>query len=383
MTTTPVDPVASLTGALVEANDQLLALYELVALSTDSLDEERAVAGLLARAAEVARVDGLELRTAPSHRHGLLDPKTSLTTVEVAGPNADERVTLAASRLRGSFGTSDTKLLTAIATMAVGVIRTSRLHRDGVAQAVVRSEHDTASTLAQDALPRGELEVSGLTVAARTLPASSAGGDLYTWRAGGGVVDFVVGDVSGKGLPAAVMMSNVVAAANAAFLHDDLQAERAVGVLAQIDRWLGERLSDAARFVTVVAVSVDVDRSIATIANAGHSPVVVMRADRTVEHVRPGAPPVGVLPLDELPHTRIHLSVGDRIVIGSDGFTEQSDPSGGFFGEDRFVDTVCTATGAREAVDRLFDAVDAHAAGQTQSDDRTIVVIERTDGSTC
>ncbi len=384
MTAPTVDPTASLTAALVETNDQLLAMYELVTLSTDSLDETEVIATLLRRAAEVARVDGLVLHTEPPHRHGLDDGNELI--VRVPGTESDQTVELSARRRNGEFGTGDTKLLTAVATMAVSAIRTARLHRDGIAQAVVRNDHATASILAQDALPAVAPSIDGLRLAARSIPARSAGGDLYAWHDDTNAFRLVVGDVSGKGLPAAIMMTNVVAAANARFadLNGAADPSEASTLLHQLDNWLGERLSAAARFVTLVSITIDPATGRAGVANAGHSPVFVVRRTGAVEPIPPVSPPIGVLPIDDAGALEVELAVGDRIVVGSDGLTEQESPTGEFFGDERLVSTLISTPGATSGIEAVLDAVERHGADAEQSDDRTIVIIERTErGSAC
>lgn len=394
-----IDPAAaamtSLTGALVDANDQLLTLYALTDVSTDSLDGATSVEEILQQAktmlaADVMRLDGpdgFSVATDGSSRSRELDdhdpsPTSSAqTTASIGVTNSSGcDATLTARRLDRPFGTADHKLLTAIANMALGALHTSRLHQEAVSQAVVARDHDTASELAVRALPRWQPAMLGANLFARSDPARSAGGDLYTYAEIGDTLHFVIGDVSGKGLPAAMMMTNVISASLAAFHGAGTVGPAAV--LARIDEWTYEFLSDASLFVTLVVGAFDQSTGKLSLANAGHSPVLWCSSGK-VEMIDASVPPVGVLPISMGPPPEevvLATQPGDRLVVASDGFTEQANQLGTMFGDDRLIAEVANDTSpCHEFGERLYEILEIHADGAEQSDDRTVLILDIND----
>lgn len=386
--------MASLTGALIDANDQLLALYSLTEVTTDSLDGDTSVREILNQAKTLLGADALILSesggisvtvgTGDSARTPSPNSKSSgraSTTASVRVTNeSGGEATLTARRSDRSFGTADHKLLTAVANMALGAVHTSRLHGEAVDQAVVARDHDTASELAVRALPSWQPQMATAELFARSDPARAAGGDLFTYAEVNNTLHFVVGDVSGKGLPAAMMMTNVISASLAAFHGSGSSGPSAV--LSQIDSWLYEFLSDAGLFVTLVVGAFNQTTNELRLANAGHSPVMWV-SDGKVELVEANVPPIGVLPIDLGPapeEVAFSTHQGDRLVVASDGFTEQENPEGVMFGEDRLAAglTADASTSSADLAQSLYDDLEAYADGAEQGDDRTVLILSVT-----
>ncbi len=398
-------PLDSLAGALVETNDQLLALYQLATITTQSLDEVEATSEILRRAMDLLDADEVVLRLGdqelearesgqpsvgwrsrtPRRRSedlaGSSNKATTSTAIDVS-VGALHGVLIAVRRER-PFGTADLKLLSAVATMALGAVQTSRHHHDALSRAVMARDHDTAAELAQLALPRWRPSLPGLELFARSDSARSAGGDLFTFAVVGDTLRFVVGDVSGKGLPAAMMMTTVISAATAAFQTEGKRGPSAV--LHSIDRWVHDYLSEAGLFVTLLAGSFCTSTRELLLANAGHAPVLFVPAGDGSQRARTidaSVPPVGVLPLcalgtDALVEEKIEASPGARLVVASDGFTEQPNQVGTMWGEDRLATAVTTdaVAAARELGERLFHDLEHFSNGAEQSDDRTLLIL--------
>ncbi len=395
MTIEAPSPLDSLTGALVEANDQLLALYELATITSQSLDEREAVDEILTRAINLLGADGLQLTVADD------DPSTPDTEfvagsalvssdgVEIAPPpkaptetavsveTTGYAGTLRACRLDRSFGTADHKLLSAVATMALGAVRTSRHHHDALNRAMMARDHDTASELAQQSLPSWRPSLDGVRLFARSDPARAAGGDLFTFAAQDGALHFVLGDVSGKGLPAAMMMTTVISAATAAFQTCGDAGPAAM--LSSIDNWVHDYLADAGLFVTLMAGTYGPDPHHLSVASAGHGPMLFVEGDQ-VSTLDASVPPIGVLPLSLVgPPTDIVLDAkpGSRLVVSSDGFTEQANPQDEMWGDDRLIEAIRDRTMSTDELgDALFEQLETYADGAEQTDDRTLLILD-------
>ena len=394
------DPTSSLTATLVEANEQLLVLYRLASISVESLNETEAVAAILDQAESLLAADLLVFSVEGHQLHATNEPLATSagrrrrhddepppvdvgrapnqTSVEVT--NGPLNATLYAHRDNKTFGTADHKLLTAVASMALGAVQTSRHHHQALEGAVAKRDHDTASELAQLALPTWRPDLPGVEVYARSDPARAAGGDLFTFAVQGSTLHFVVGDVSGKGLPAALMMTTVISAATAAF--QSVGASGPGPVLEAIDDWVHSYLAEAGLFVTLMAGSYDVDSRRLALASAGHGPIFYQDdgRPRSIESV---VPPIGVLPLSEvgpIRETVIQTRPGSRLVVSSDGFTEQQNLSGQMWGEEKMVNVLADSDlSAADLGTFLFNRLQDHAGAADQTDDRTLLIITTTE----
>jgi serine phosphatase RsbU (regulator of sigma subunit) len=386
--------------ALVTALDRLHALRLLASVLDRALDPPEARATLLAIASDLTDADVVAVlgpddvratagadaagvveraaaaaaTTAPG-RVAVLDGGTTVVQVP-AEPDDDLRAVVVARPAGPPFGTGDLDLVDVVVATAVMARTIWRLHTTAVERAAVAREHEAASTVAQAVLAPAPPVVPGLDVAARSVPAHVAGGDLYAFAGRDGGLWFAVGDVAGKGLPAAVVMSRVIAECLAAF--SSVEPGDVEAATQRIDRAVHDWLVDIRRFVTLAVGHVDPVSGVARVCNAGHSPVL-LGSGAHLDVLRATSPPLGVLP--DLAHAvrEVVLAPGDTLWVGSDGLVEQEDAAGAMLGYDRFA-ALCarcargTAAGSLAAV---LDAVAAHGRGVAQSDDRTLVVVRR------
>jgi len=222
--------------------------------------------------------------------------------------------------------------------------------------------------LLPDALPA----LDGFELAARWEPASGFGGDCYdVMPVGGGAVAICIADVCGKGLPAALLMSNVQATARA-FMTQDRRPEDAV---AAINRALCQHAS-LGRFVTLFVSILDLRTRGLRYCNAGHNPPIVVRRDGSVTRLIAGGVVAGAFEAARYEGGAITLGPGDRVCLFTDGLPEATNAADVEFGDARIVDVVTQARSLSAAalVDRLFDEVQA-ACGGPCHDDATALVL--------
>lgn len=376
----PDDPLASITGALVDANDRLLGLISLTAVAGDSLDEETSIRSLLRSTLPLIEADAIELTGVSTHRAGITTCDPTASCIEVVRFDERQELTLRVWR-EAPFGTPERKLLDGVANLLANAVRTGRMHREALEQAVVAREHAAAARLTSAVLPDPSTSPrrAGIETFARLTPARTTGGDLYAWDVIDGDIWFAVGDVSGKGLPAAVQMTTIMSAITGGLVRHHRRGVNAV--FAFVERMVFGDLSDAGMFVTltigrVLAHPRRTDGFTLEIANAGHSPVV-FRDHAACRRIAATAPPVGVL-AGQLPDIEIiDIDSPAALVIATDGFTEQEDAQGNAFGEGAFDDLVnaLSPASASELGSGLFDQLAEHADGVEQSDDRTLFVV--------
>jgi sigma-B regulation protein RsbU (phosphoserine phosphatase) len=221
-------------------------------------------------------------------------------------------------------------------------------------------------------LPSSLPAVPGCELAARWTPALAFGGDCYD------VVQLSetrfaisVADVCGKGLAAALLMSNLQASVRAFASSDSTPHRVAANVNSALVRNDGLR-----RFVTFFYAVYDTATRALTFANAGHNPPLVVSADGTVKRLATGGMVLGVFDTPGFEQEKVHLAPGDRVVLFTDGIVEAEDACGDEFGDDRLADAIVQRRMASAAalVDGIFDQVTRFTAGPLQ-DDATIVVL--------
>ncbi len=395
--------LADTTGALIDANEQLLAMYGLAESSSSTSADRNLIADLTDEACRLTRgsavlvslENGLETSSGPddiveSLRHTRDGSRDRVMRADAGGNDFD----VVARRLKGStvgevliaaapgqrFTTPDLQRIDAVTYFMSGLVSLEMMHRAALASAVIERDAATAAQLAQMVLPTELPEIDGLDMAARCEPARLAAGDFYTWVDTPDGVVFAVGDVAGKGLAAAMVMTMVSkATVRAALAMPGADPTEIFGVLAAE---LTDYLTEASVFVTMIVGSYRAGEDVIRLANAGHSPVLV-RADGETTPFPASAPPLGVL-ADLVPDTvEIPFVPGGTIMIGTDGLAEQEDDDGEQIGYDHLVDMVDghADRGADHLVAELFAAVERFAGEHDQDDDRTALVLHRTESA--
>ncbi len=278
-------------------------------------------------------------------------------------------------KLPDVFTESDQRLLTIIASQSAQVIENARLYEEEKALQLMQQELRVAHDIQKRLLPAGAPVIPGYDIAGATVPASNVGGDYY---------DFIprsqnqwaicLGDVSGKGIPAAVLMACVQATIRAQTLLESSAAACLEG-----SNKLLHRSTDAGRFVTLFYGILDQDRHTFLYSNAGHNPPILLSPGRDPQLLTAGGPVLGVLPGIQFEEAEVSLNPEDLIVIFSDGFTEAMSLSLEEFGEQRLLETLQKNRHrpVQEMIDATFVAVRQHAGGASQHDDMTIVVVRR------
>jgi len=255
-----------------------------------------------------------------------------------------------------------------------------RQQEELVAKERLEEDLRVAREIQQRFLPQGAPGLAGLDVAGVSLPSREVGGDLFYWFAhDDGSLGLALGDVSGKSVPAALLMSNVLSALRA-------QAMQRIDVAESLTR-TNELIIDQielGRFVTLFYGEVDPRAGELRYACAGHNPPLLLRAGGGIEWLREGGVPIGVLPRAEYAAARVPFAPGDTLIVYSDGVTEAEGPANtptapDLFGEERLA-AVAAGGGdasARERIDALLQAVERFASGTPQADDIRVLVVRR------
>lgn len=239
------------------------------------------------------------------------------------------------------------------------------------ADARVQREQDEARLIQRALLPAALPALDGIRIAAMWNPASGFGGDCYdVIRFGDDRVGVTVADVAGKGLPAALLMSNLQAAVRA-FASEASTPEQ---VATSVNRLLCRNIA-VGKFVSFCYLVIDRARGTLTFANAGHNPPLLVRPGGAVDRLASGGMVLGVMPDAAYDERERPIGPGDRLVLYTDGIVEAENAAGDDYGESRLSHAAVAnrAQPPQAMLETLFDDVSAFAAGQF-ADDATLIV---------
>jgi sigma-B regulation protein RsbU (phosphoserine phosphatase) len=222
-------------------------------------------------------------------------------------------------------------------------------------------------------VPAGPLAAGPWRVEGRVVPARMIGGDGFDYRTlGEGRFGAAIADVSGKGVPASLMMANVQASLRA-FCDGHRPIREAIGF---VNQSVARTAADG-KFITLFYAEIDPAAARLTYVNAGHNYPMLRRSDGRVEELREGGPPLGILEDVEYQQGTVEFRAGDGLLMYSDGLSEAMDPAGAEFGEER-LRALWGEHGARpprEVIELLLDRISAFRGRASQSDDMTVVVV--------
>ncbi len=275
----------------------------------------------------------------------------------------------------GRFTEDHLKVLTTLASVAAIRVENARLVEARFQQERLERELQLAMEIQQRFQPTAPPQVPGYELQGISFPCYEIGGDYYDFiqREDGRLV-IALGDVSGKGTAAALLMSSLHASIHAQTgSHDTL-----VETISAVNRYLAENIPSN-RFVTLFYAELDPESGAVSFLNAGHNPPLIVHSAGTVEQLASGGLPLGIKADADYREGRTTLQPGDVLVIYSDGVTEATSPSGEEFGPTRLYEVVsrnveASAAGIR---DRIESALTKFSQGTQAADDITLVIVKR------
>ena len=314
----------------------------------------------------------------PQHRTG------EAGTDEIALPLAVANKRIGALHLgpRAGGEAYDDEMLTTLETLAQHAatsLENAQLYRELAQKERFAQEMKWAREIQQSLLPREVPRLPGYDVYGVSVPAQEVGGDYFDYvQARAGCWDFVIGDVSGKGVPAALIMSIV-----RSLIHTYVELSSSPReVLSRVNRNLSADL-ESEMFVTVAAFSLDPARHRLRVVRAGHEPVVVVRESGEIVRLQPRGTALGLAGVaifeNSLAEEEFSLQPHDTILMYTDGVTEAQNAEREEFGYARIEDLARRHAGRppRELVEEIIRAVTEFAQGGPQHDDITLLVVRR------
>lgn len=240
-----------------------------------------------------------------------------------------------------------------------------------LAQERLHKELEMCRRIQQEFLPHGPLSLPFVRLDGVSVPAREVGGDFYSYfERPAGDVAVVVGDVAGKGVPAALLMANTQAALRAKLVV----AEDLAGLTDRLDHELEETTLPFLYVTLFVGVF---DGRVLRYVNAGHNPPMVLRADGSHQPLPPTGRPVALLAGGGYEQHQVELGPGDALVAFTDGVVEAEDRHGEPFGEERLRQTLLEVRDrpSPEVLQQLQAAVRRHRGRAEAADDATLVLM--------
>src|SRR6516225_9943347 len=261
--------------------------------------------------------------------------------------------------------------------LALEVARlTTAIGREVAQRERLNRELEIAREVQEHLFPQRLPSVPGLDYCGRCRPAREVGGDYYDFlELPEGRLGIAIGDVSGKGIGAALMMASLEASlrGQASVVHDLAELMKRVNNLVY-------EASSASRYATFFYAEYDPRSRQLSYVNAGHTPPVVLRKSAAacqVFRLESGGPVIGLLRQGRYQRDSFRLKPRDLVVLFTDGVSESMNARNEEWGEDRLIELAETCFGlpASEVMTRILAAAEAFAAGAPQHDDMTLVVL--------
>jgi serine phosphatase RsbU (regulator of sigma subunit) len=272
-----------------------------------------------------------------------------------------------------TFSEEDLELVTALASVAAAKIENARLLEESLEKRRLEEDMRVAAEIQRNMLPKGSPVVEGYDVAAGTEPCRAVGGDYFDFHLTRERLTFVLGDVSGKGTGAALIMTILRSAVRDHWLDADVTA-----ALGEINNLITQNVPPN-KYVTFFLGRLDLATGHLQYVNAGHNAPILSRGSGEVERLVIGGMVLGLFEDAPYESGSTTMEPEDRLVVFTDGFSETWNNKGDELGEDgltRFVLDL-QGTSASAMKEHLLRKADEFAEGLKATDDRTIIVVCR------
>ncbi len=275
----------------------------------------------------------------------------------------------------GEFTEDDKRLLSIIAAQSGQILENARLYEQEKSLIVMQEEVNLASKIQLELLPKQAPCVKGYEISGLSIPAQLVGGDYFDFiPIDDRKIAISLGDVSGKGLPASLLMANVQATLRGQTLVNTSARE----CITRSNKLLYQSTSSE-KFVTLFYGILDIETNQLQFCNAGHDPPFLLSDGKDVVRLKTGGVVLSIM--DNFPYAEesVELLPADLLVIYSDGIPEAMNASKDQFGEDALRSLLAANRHrpASEIIRTVVTAVKNHAGSWPQSDDMTIIAVKR------
>jgi len=280
------------------------------------------------------------------------------------------------NKVNKNFTAGDAKLVAALAQQVATIIKNFLIHQKVVLEERLSRELEIAAEIQESLLPTRLPQLGGLSMAVSSIPASEVGGDFYDFI----TIDdrhliIIIGDVSGKGIPAAMLTS----VTRTMLRVEAMRGEPPHKIIQQANNVLHQDLGRTEAFVTVFVAMIDTLEGKFTYASAGHTPTLLWQAETgEIQQLKATSPPIGIIGFQDSRSHSFDLQPSDTLVFYTDGITEAHASNDDLFGLDRLVYIVESRAGdPPEALQQYIRSeVLNFARHNSRRDDATLLVVK-------
>jgi len=317
---------------------------------------------------------------AQGHESLILNAIRAVVAIPLRGQNSDRLLGLLyldSHYAATDFTRTGKQILEAIARQASMLLENLRMIEAEREAVLLRKELDIAASIQRQIIPQTLPDLPGLRLAARTVPCTGVGGDFYDVIPVPDGFVALVGDVCGKGVPAALLAAMVQGMLHAQIGAQSDYVTPLADTVQSVNKFVCSRAPEE-KYLTLAVLRytfplVEGGPADVELINGGHVCPIVVRADGTVETIGDGDMPVGLLNFARYHAIPVTLSAGDRLILLSDGISEAEDPEGAQFGTAEMEQYLKQP----EPVDALFQAITRFSKGAHALDDQTVLTIDR------
>ena len=273
------------------------------------------------------------------------------------------------------FSNNDQRLLGIIAAQSAQIIENARLYQEEQALLHLQEEMRLAYEIQVNLLPKVQPEISGYLIAGKSLPAKDVGGDYFDFiRIDAERLAFCLADISGKGIPAAILMANLQAS-----LRGQAKLDKSCKDCVSFTNDILYHNTAPNKFATLFYAILNSMTHEITYCNAGHNEPFLFTKDNKITKLSVGGLVAGIMPSYPFEEAVISILPGELLILFSDGITEAMNSNEEEFNEDRLKDVILKHRNdsAVELIKIIFKEVENFSRSTEQMDDMTVVVIKR------
>jgi len=275
--------------------------------------------------------------------------------------------------MKNPFAEDDLRIITALANLAAARIENVRLVEESLEKQKLEQDLEKAAQIQAGLLPSVPPMVAGYTLSGSNEPCRAVGGDYYDFELEDGRLLVALGDVAGKGTAAALLMMVLRVSLRGHWGEASLEE-----ATKKINKTMCQNVTEG-KYVTCFIANMDPETGRVEYVNAGHNPPLVIRVDGSVERLTEGGTPLGLFDSYEYDSGSVELTLGDTLLIFSDGVSETWNEDEEDFGDERLVNLVADRpeANAKELEIEILAALARYSGGAKAMDDRTLVVLKR------
>jgi sigma-B regulation protein RsbU (phosphoserine phosphatase) len=278
-------------------------------------------------------------------------------------------------RSNEKFSSNDQKLLSIIASQSSQIIENARLLEEERNLRMMQEEMRVAKETQINLLPKEFPIINGYQIAAKTIPAKEVGGDYYDLiQIDDNRFAFCLGDVSGKGMPAAMLMSNLQATLRSHTVSNNLCKD-----IISVSNQLLYNSTDPTKFATLFYGIINLASNEIVFCNAGHNNPLLYTDNKNIVELKTGGIMLGCLPDSDFEDEKISIKKNDVIVIYSDGISEAMNESEEEYGEERLSELISNHLDKSpdKIIENILSDVEMFVGKASQWDDMTLMIIKR------